>query len=29
MGYPEVKKYAEVYNAQKLFSDQTMRVLDT
>jgi hypothetical protein len=29
MSYPEVKKYAEVYDAQKLFSDQTMRVLDT
>jgi hypothetical protein len=23
MGYPEVKKYAEVYDVQKLFTDQT------
>ena len=26
MGYPEVKKYAEVYDTQKLFADQTIRV---
>jgi hypothetical protein len=26
MGYPEVKKYAEVYDTQKLFADQTTRV---
>jgi hypothetical protein len=26
MGYPEVKKYAEVYDTQKLFGDQTTRV---
>jgi hypothetical protein len=26
MGYPEVKKYAEVYDTQKLFADQTNRV---
>ena len=26
MGYPEVKKYAEVYDTQKLFADQTTRI---
>jgi hypothetical protein len=26
MSYPEVKKYAEVYDTQKLFADQTTRV---
>jgi hypothetical protein len=26
MGYPEVKKYAEVYDVQKLFTDQTTRI---
>jgi hypothetical protein len=26
MGYPEVKKYAEVYDVQKLFTDQTSRI---
>jgi hypothetical protein len=26
MGYPEVKKYAEVYHLQGLFADQTSRV---
>ena len=26
MGYPEVKKYAEVYRLQQLFTDQTTRI---
>lgn len=26
MGYPEVKKYAEVYDTQKLFAEQTTRI---
>ena len=26
MGYPEVKKYAEIYHLQQIFSDQTTRV---